>query len=114
MPFVLKFRWTSLTRGRQEFLHGNLTGINLTHTSTPHPVRPVAWALSLSLILYQQGPSESEIRRRLTAEGEEGELVSIVIDPSDDFTETRYLLYGLDLEQQQYVSVVSFPLSSWE
>ena len=40
-------------------------------------------------------------------EGEKDELASVAIDASDSFTETKYLLYGLDLEEQQYVSVES-------
>ena len=55
------------------------------------------------LILYQQGRLESEIRRQLTVEEEKDELASTVVDSSDGFTETRYLLYALDLEEQQYV-----------
>ena len=47
------------------------------------------------------GPSEIEIRRRLTSEEEKDELTSATIDADDDFTETKYLLYGLDLEEQQ-------------
>ena len=46
------------------------------------------------------GPSELEIRRRLTLE-EEGEVASTATDSSDKFTKTQYLLYGLDLEEQQ-------------
>jgi hypothetical protein len=42
-----------------------------------------------------------ETRKRLTLEEEKDELNSAPIDPSDDFTETKYLLYGLDLEDQQ-------------
>ena len=46
-----------------------------------------------------------EIRRQLTVEEEKGELASAALDSSDSFTETKYLLYGLDLEEQQYASV---------
>lgn len=42
-----------------------------------------------------------EIRRRLTLDEEKDELASTMIDADDDFTETKYLLYGLDLEDQQ-------------
>ena len=31
-------------------------------------------------------------------------LASLVMGSGDDFTETKYLLYGLDLEEQQFVS----------
>lgn len=34
---------------------------------------------------------------------EEEELASGLVNPGDDYTETKYLLYGLDLEEQQYV-----------
>ena len=44
-----------------------------------------------------------EIRKRLTAEEEMGELASSLVDSTDDHTETSYLLCGLDLEEQQYV-----------
>jgi hypothetical protein len=55
------------------------------------------------------GPSESEIRKRLTLEEEKEEkeekatVASSAITSSDAFTKTKYLLYGLDLEEQQYV-----------
>jgi hypothetical protein len=42
-----------------------------------------------------------EIRNRLTLEEEEEEFASATVDADDDFTETKYLLYGLDLEGQQ-------------
>ena len=54
------------------------------------------------LILELSGPSELEIRRRLTLEGEQDDLDPIAIDLDGDFTETKYLLFGLDLEGQQY------------
>ena len=50
---------------------------------------------------HHAGPSELEIRRRLTLEAEEDELASAVVDLDDTFTETKYLLHGLDLEEQQ-------------
>ena len=57
----------------------------------------------LLLILVLPGPSELEIRRRLTLEEEKDDAASTTIDSSDEFTETKYLLYGLDLEGQQCV-----------
>lgn len=36
-------------------------------------------------------------------EEELDELASPVVNSGDDFTETKHLLYGLDLEGQQYV-----------
>lgn len=43
-------------------------------------------------------------------EEENDELASIAVDESSDcFTETKYLLYGLDLEEQQYVFTKLFP-----
>jgi hypothetical protein len=59
--------------------------------------------LEASLILILPGPSELEIRRRLSLEEEKDKAASTTIDPSDDFTETKYLLYGMDLEEQQWV-----------
>ena len=50
---------------------------------------------------HHAGPSESEIRQRLTLEQEEDELASTAVDLDDTFTMTKYLLYGLDLEEQQ-------------
>ena len=47
------------------------------------------------------GPSESDIRKRLTLQEEKDELASAAIEADDVFTETKYLLYGLDLEEQQ-------------
>ena len=41
-------------------------------------------------------------------EEERDALTSAVVDSGSDFTETRYLLYGLDLEEQQYVSAGLF------
>ena len=38
-------------------------------------------------------------------EEEKSELASAALDSNDSFTETKYLLYGLDLEEQQCVSV---------
>jgi hypothetical protein len=55
----------------------------------------------LLLTLESSGLSEFEIRRRLTLEEEKEELVSAEVDSDDSFTETKYLLYGLDLERQQ-------------
>lgn len=52
------------------------------------------------LNLRSLGLSELEIRRRLTLEEEKEELVSTEVDSNDNFTETKYLLYGLDLEEQ--------------
>ena len=47
------------------------------------------------------GPSESDIRRRLALEEEEDELSSATVDTDNTFTKTKYLLHGLDLEEQQ-------------
>jgi len=52
------------------------------------------------------GLSEWEIRRRLTLEEEQDGLIPAEIDSSDNFTETKYLLYGLDLEGQRYAPLV--------
>jgi hypothetical protein len=54
------------------------------------------------LILVLSGPSELEIRKHLTLEEEKDSIASATIHSSDDFTETKYLLYGLDLEEQLY------------
>ena len=35
-------------------------------------------------------------------------LTSAAIGSKDDFTETKYLLYGLDLEENQYESSAAF------
>lgn len=53
------------------------------------------------MILELPGLSESQIRKRLSLEEEEA-LASAAVVPDDDFTETKYLLHGLDLEEQQY------------
>ena len=52
---------------------------------------------------YPPGPSESEIRKRLALEEEKEEVASAAPNPGDDFTETKYLIYGLDLEERQLV-----------
>ena len=49
------------------------------------------------------GPSELEIRKCLALEEEKEEIVSTIPDPGDDFTEMKYLIYGLDLEERQLV-----------
>ena len=59
--------------------------------------------LSPLLIPKPTGPSEAEIRQNLTLEEEMEEITSSKIDSTDSFTETKYLLYGLNLEEQQYV-----------
>ena len=85
---------------------GSLIEAGPTHTSTPHPVSSILGS-SLSLLIQQQGPSESDIRKRLAAEEEKEQFASAAVEPQteskDDFTETKYLLYGLDLEEQQYM-----------
>lgn len=92
---------TLLTCGRRGSSPGNATGSNPTHTSTHLLVCLTTNAVWPLLILVILGPSESEIRRRLTLEEEKDEVTSIAIDSIDDFTQTKYLLYGLDLEEQQ-------------
>lgn len=57
--------------------------------------------LQLSLIMALSGLSELEIRRNLTLEEEKEKATSPTLDSSDEFTKTKYLLYGLDLEEQQ-------------
>ena len=51
------------------------------------------------------GPSELDIRKRLTAEEEKEQLASTAaeswVDSADNYTKTKYLLFGLDLEEQQ-------------
>lgn len=47
------------------------------------------------------GPSESEIRRRLTLEEEKDGLAFAEVDGDDAFTKTKYLLFALNLEDQQ-------------
>jgi hypothetical protein len=66
----------------------------------PSSGTPTACSSPLSFNL-SLGPSESEIRRHLTLEEERVELDSPVPDSDDDFTETKFLLYGLDLEEQR-------------
>ena len=51
-----------------------------------------------------------EIRRRLTVDEEKDEVTSATAVSGGDFTETKYLLYGLDLEEQQCV-LAGFPLA---
>lgn len=51
------------------------------------------------------GFSESQIHQQLSLEEEEQGLTSTTAGSEDVFTETKYLLYGLDLEEQQYISL---------
>lgn len=77
--------------------------ISQTHTSIPLQVRLETCILLLLLTLAPLGPSESEIRRRLTSEEEQDEFISAPIDPSGNSTGTGYIIDGLDLEGYQYV-----------
>jgi hypothetical protein len=56
---------------------------------------------AVTLTPIPPGPSEMEIRRRLTLEEERDNVASATVDPDDNFTETKYLLFGLDLEERQ-------------
>jgi len=47
------------------------------------------------------GPSESDIRKHLTLEEEKDGLAFAIIDGDDAFTRTKYLLFALNLEDQQ-------------
>ena len=91
------------TRGRRESSHGSKIEISQTRTSTLLPVCLTIRVFLSLLTLVLPGPLELEIRRRLTLEEEKDDLASALTDPKDDFTETKYLLYGLDLEEQQCV-----------
>jgi hypothetical protein len=64
--------------------------------------------MAFFFIVIFPGPSESEIRQHLSLEEEADEVASKKIDSTVDFTETKYLLYGLDLEEQQYVFPISY------
>ena len=102
--FALTFLKTLLNPGLPRFSHGSSTESNPTRISTPRLVRLITRCCGfLLIILGLSGPSESEIRMRLTLEEESDGLTSTVIESVDDFTETKYLLYGLDLEERQYV-----------
>ena len=90
------------TRGRRESSHGSKIEISQTCTSTLLVCLTIRVFLSL-LTLVLPGPLELEIRRHLTLEEEKDDLASALTDPKDDFTETKYLLYGLDLKEQQCV-----------
>ena len=60
------------------------------------------------LILESLGLSESQIRRNLTLEEEKENITDTTIDSGDEFTETKFMLHGLDLEGQQYVNPAVF------
>lgn len=92
-----------MTRGRQKSSPGSVTGISPILTSTRLLVCLVVGVLRSSSIHILSGPSELEIRRLLTLEEEKDEAASTAADPVDGFTQTKYLLYGLDLEEQQCV-----------
>ena len=99
---VLASPRTLSTHGLQESSPGSMTGTSLTCTSTFLPVCLITYISWSLLILIPPGPSELEIRRCLTLE-EKDEIVSTIVNFSDDFTATKYILYGLDLEEQQCV-----------
>jgi len=101
--FPSTFLKTSSIRGLQEFSPGNSIENSPTHTSTHRLVRFIAHRLSPPLIPDFLGPSESEIRNRLTLEEEMEDLASIAIDSDDKFTMTKYISFGLELEERQYV-----------
>ena len=71
-------------------------------------MRLISCILQSLLIPIPSGPSELEIRRRLTLEEEKDAVASTMINSSDDFTTTKYILYGLDLEEQQYVYLLDW------
>jgi hypothetical protein len=56
---------------------------------------------AVTLTSIPPGPSEMEICRCLTLEEERDHVASATVDPDDNFTETKYLLFGLDLEEWQ-------------
>ena len=56
---------------------------------------------SFPSISQQKGPSESEIWKRLAVEEEMDEVTSATINSDDHFSEMKYLLYGLDLEEKR-------------
>ena len=72
----------------------------------------------LAPILYQ-GPSELDIQKQLTADEEKEQLASAAVeswaDSGDDYSETKYLLYGLNLEEHQWVflDVLVLPKLTW-
>ena len=51
------------------------------------------------------GISETEVRQRLTLE-EEQEQAQLESEGPDHCTPTKFLLFGLDLEHKQYVSLL--------
>ena len=53
------------------------------------------------LLILGSGLSELDIHKHLSLEEEKDDVASTAIDSCGDFTETKYLLYGLDLEEQR-------------
>lgn len=100
---VLASPRTLSTHGLQESSPGIMTRTSLTRTSTFLPVCLITYISRSLLILIPPSPSELEICRRLTLEEEKDEIVSTIVNFSDNFTATKYILYGLDLEEQQCV-----------
>ena len=117
LPSVPTFPRTLWSCGRRKSFPGRATGISLTHTSLHPQVCQATHALSHLLILVLQGPSELEIRKHLTLEEEKERISSTTVHSGDDSTETKYLLCGLDLEEQLYVSpwwyIVFVALIAW-
>lgn len=96
------------THGPQESSHGSSIGSGQIHSSTHHLVCSIISHLWLILSLELLGLSESEIRRHLTLEEEKENLADTRVDSDDEFTETKFLLYGLDLEGHQYAHFIVF------
>ena len=101
--FLSTFPRRSSPRGPRESLRGSSIENSPTHISILLQVCRIVSRILAILILKFSGLSESEIRRRLTLEEERELLASTVVDSDDYFTETKYLMYGLDLKEQQYV-----------
>lgn len=97
------------THGQRKLPLGSVTGVSPIPISTRLLVCPVGCFLSPLFNSKPTGPSEAEIRQHLTLEEEMEEIASNKIDSTDSFTETKYLLYGLDLEERQYVFPVLAP-----
>lgn len=77
-------------------------------------LQPFIWYVALLIHCNSSelhtGPSEMEIWRHLTLE-EKDEIASATIDSNGDFTEMKYLLYGLGLEEQQWALSILMLLS---
>ena len=95
MPIALVHEWTAMITAWE----------NDRNSPNPYymPTKSM-WICILDrlLLTFATEASETQVRQRLTLEEEE-EQARLGTSGPDRFTRTKFLLYGLDLEHEQFV-----------